>query len=347
VPDGLARHVLPRGNSRRRRGRVPAARRLTEAVMRTRRHTPALLAMLLCAATVAGCGASAHPATRTVAPAVRLSTTRSRAPTRPRTSARSAATSNLGGPCIQEPVAGGAELYHAAALAYCTAHFRNLNTQLELPSQTAAECHQGWPSAFPMRQAGASADVGTPSSPPASPTTAASSPGSSHACVLLPDGSSLCGPAGQQWCAQNAASLARSGLYAYLAASCAKLTASAPSPRGSGTAQQQIRTVVTTFLSALAGGDGAIACAQLTGATQQRVAAAFPKLGRAAGCAAGVGTDNSGMSSATQQRLVAAQVIDVRIDGDNATVQVAGGRRPEYLTLTRAGWRITFDAGSP
>jgi len=119
------------------------------------------------------------------------------------------------------------------------------------------------------------------------------------------------------------------------------------------TDEQQIGQVVRSYLSAQTQGDGQTACSLLTPGGQRQLEALVVK--RANGlitaqpsCADAVSLVHSFAGSKLLNALSTARVGQVKVNGDNATAQVADGAvfTPQTVSLAKVGtaWRI---AGVP
>ena len=122
-------------------------------------------------------------------------------------------------------------------------------------------------------------------------------------------------------------------------------TAPAPAPGASRSDEDAIRATMTTYLKAVADGDGKTACAQLT-ESGRRVAARAPG-SKANSCEELINGIAQLFKEEDRQRLrdVEAGEIKVRITGDSATADVPGGETTAKLVREGDRWLIDeYDA---
>lgn len=120
---------------------------------------------------------------------------------------------------------------------------------------------------------------------------------------------------------------------------------------GSSGDEQAVKDTVTTFMSALARGDGATACAKATAAAQQRLTAQAAQAG--SNCQAIISAIASRLPAPVKQGLETAQVKKVTVKGNTATVSdhdisSKSGNLGPFLgggttTLTKVGgsWKLS------
>jgi hypothetical protein len=87
---------------------------------------------------------------------------------------------------------------------------------------------------------------------------------------------------------------------------------------GSSGDEQQVKNTVTTFMSALARGDGAKACALATSAAQQHLVGQASQAG--GNCQAIIATISKRLPASVKQGLESAKVKKATVKGDTATV---------------------------
>jgi hypothetical protein len=96
----------------------------------------------------------------------------------------------------------------------------------------------------------------------------------------------------------------------------------------------RIQQTVKTYLSALADGDGAKACDQLTGdqtrAVVDHAITSLPEL-QASGCADALTKLSGSLGADEKQTLRDAKVTQVQVSGDSATAEVVGGSKTAEL----------------
>jgi hypothetical protein len=119
---------------------------------------------------------------------------------------------------------------------------------------------------------------------------------------------------------------------------------------GSGD-EQAVKDTVTTFMSALARGDGATACSKATAAAQQRLTAQAAQAG--SNCPAIIAAISKRLPAEVKQGLETAQVKKVTVKGNTATVTdhditSKSGNLGPFLgsgatTLTKVGgsWKLS------
>jgi hypothetical protein len=127
----------------------------------------------------------------------------------------------------------------------------------------------------------------------------------------------------------------------------AALSLSACGGGGGGDDSSEVSDTITTYLSAIASGDGDEACEQLTSSEAAKVfqeaTSALPEL-RATGCADAL-TKLSESIGGERKVLESAEVTDVKIDGDTATAGVVGGSATADLTKVDGTWLISGGIG--
>jgi hypothetical protein len=104
------------------------------------------------------------------------------------------------------------------------------------------------------------------------------------------------------------------------------------------------KNVVKTYFSALADADGARACSQLDSAEQRlildQVQTRAPKVG-AKTCADALTALGEQLPEAAKDKLRTAELSDVSIDGDAATVTIKGATSDAKLTKSGGRWLIS------
>lgn len=114
---------------------------------------------------------------------------------------------------------------------------------------------------------------------------------------------------------------------------------------GTTSAEDAIRATVERYLAAIAEGDYATACDQLTGKVLRDMTAyatghlALPA--DAGGTAALEKIMGAADRTAAAEVLHSAEVTDVRVDGDAATVTIAGATTAPKLRREHGTWRIS------
>jgi hypothetical protein len=113
--------------------------------------------------------------------------------------------------------------------------------------------------------------------------------------------------------------------------------------------EQKISDTVQTYLSALAEGDGAEACDQLTGEEAGRVfeeeATMLPEL-RVSSCADALSKLGDTLGGEGRQTLEGAETTNVKVDGDSATAELVGGTRTVHLRKDDGRWFISGGLGA-
>jgi hypothetical protein len=108
--------------------------------------------------------------------------------------------------------------------------------------------------------------------------------------------------------------------------------------------EQKVADTVQTYLSALAEGDGAEACNQLTGEEAGRVfeeeATMLPELG-ASSCADALSKLGETLGGEGKQTLERAETTNVKVDGDSATAELVGGTKTVHLRKVDGRWFIS------
>lgn len=104
----------------------------------------------------------------------------------------------------------------------------------------------------------------------------------------------------------------------------------------------QIGATVETYLTAVADGDGATACAQLTPGAQSEVVEKAPSGAKT--CADAIGSESRSISPSYRSVLLAAIVSNVQVNGGLATATVQGA--PATLSFTKVGGRWLINGGS-
>lgn len=108
--------------------------------------------------------------------------------------------------------------------------------------------------------------------------------------------------------------------------------------------QAKIRHTITSYFAALASGDGANACAQLTGNERRllfaNLATRIPELS-AATCADAVSKLAANLGADETARLKHVEVTNIAINGQTATATIAGATKQATLTKTNGQWLIS------
>ncbi len=100
-------------------------------------------------------------------------------------------------------------------------------------------------------------------------------------------------------------------------------------------------TAVTTYLTALANGDGATACGSLTPSLQdQELKLARSQGLKASSCPDLVSQLKAHITSSQRTLLLNAKVSRVSVQGSTATVTVKGATHPSMLTKSDGKWLI-------
>lgn len=124
----------------------------------------------------------------------------------------------------------------------------------------------------------------------------------------------------------------------------AGLAATCPVLAACGGATSTPTSAIKTYLSALADGNGATACAQLTGKVKRSVAPALAEDlpgQRLTTCEDAIKAISKQAGADDKRRLKSVKVADVKITGKTATARVLGGQQPEQgeIHLVRSGER--------
>lgn len=111
-----------------------------------------------------------------------------------------------------------------------------------------------------------------------------------------------------------------------------------------GTTEEEITKSVRTWTAALSEGDGRTACARMTAQARAEFAAyarVYVKRPPAPDCAAEVRRFTAKLTGIPRRQIHDADVDDVRVRGDTATVVMADGG-PNELVLRQVGgeWRV-------
>ena len=110
---------------------------------------------------------------------------------------------------------------------------------------------------------------------------------------------------------------------------------------GGKSARDRVKSIVTTYLTALADGDGATACAVLTDGQQQAVVGAAAAAGVSSGsCARVLGGIAATLDAGAKSKLREARVTSVSVHGSRAIVRVAGGSAAAELEKRSGRWLI-------
>ena len=107
-----------------------------------------------------------------------------------------------------------------------------------------------------------------------------------------------------------------------------------------GSASTAIEQTLTGYLNAVARGDGALACSQLTTQARESVARA----GKTQTCTAAI-SNAAATSSASDRAFELSRIRalrpTVRVDGDHATATVSGYARAARFQLVDGRWMLT------
>jgi len=105
----------------------------------------------------------------------------------------------------------------------------------------------------------------------------------------------------------------------------------------------EVSDTVTSYLSALADGDGQKACDQLSSSEAaqifQEATTVLPEL-RATGCADALSKLSESLGG-ERKALESVEVTNVKVNGDSATAEVVGGTTTVHLTKTDDTWLIS------
>ena len=113
---------------------------------------------------------------------------------------------------------------------------------------------------------------------------------------------------------------------------------------GSSSDKDEIAQTVQMYLAALANGDGAKACDQLTGqqarAVFEGMVLQLPEL-RATSCADALSKLSGSLGADEKAALGGAETTNVRVDGDSATAELVGGTKTVDLVNADGRWLIS------
>lgn len=117
---------------------------------------------------------------------------------------------------------------------------------------------------------------------------------------------------------------------------------------GGASNEEKVADTLTTYLDALANGDGQEACDQLTGAQNRRIlegAVSFlPELASTS-CADALTKLGEGIGADERELLNDAEIVNVEVDGDSATAQIDGGTGTAELEKPGDRWLISGGIG--
>jgi ketosteroid isomerase-like protein len=110
---------------------------------------------------------------------------------------------------------------------------------------------------------------------------------------------------------------------------------------GQGDDQSAVRSTVQRYLAAVARGDAAGACAQLTDRSRQELADVGAQLRLAVrSCEATLTRAFNSPSGPSMRRLGHLRIARVTVKGDHAVAAFSGGGRPILLVHDGGAWRI-------
>jgi hypothetical protein len=106
-----------------------------------------------------------------------------------------------------------------------------------------------------------------------------------------------------------------------------------------------VKKTERAYLSAIATGDGATACRQLTNDQVQAVIQAAASLG-ATTCPAAIEAFTHSLSAAAKHDLLTAQIVNVQINGNAGSAQIKGSSRTYGFTKQHGKWLISSGVSS-
>lgn len=113
---------------------------------------------------------------------------------------------------------------------------------------------------------------------------------------------------------------------------------------GGESEEDAVKKTLTTYLTALANGDGSEACDQTTGeqarAIFQDSLYRLPEL-RATSCADALSKLSGSLGADEKETIEDAEVTNVEIDGSSATAELVGGTEVVDLSKSGDGWLIS------
>jgi hypothetical protein len=115
---------------------------------------------------------------------------------------------------------------------------------------------------------------------------------------------------------------------------------------GASSDTSQISSTLTTYLSAVADGNGRTACDQLTGEEARTVLDVSASVG-ATSCVDAIDKSSQNLGSAEKQRLRGAKVMNVHVNGDRATADALGATQRAQLVKSGGRWLISGGITAP
>jgi hypothetical protein len=106
-----------------------------------------------------------------------------------------------------------------------------------------------------------------------------------------------------------------------------------------------VKKTERAYLTAIATGDGATACRQLTTDQVQAVIQAAASLG-ATSCPAAIAAFTHSLSAAAKHDLLSAQIVNVQINGNAGSAQIKGSSRIYGFTKQHSTWLISSGVSS-
>lgn len=108
---------------------------------------------------------------------------------------------------------------------------------------------------------------------------------------------------------------------------------------GSGSDSAAVTKTMKTYISAVADGDGATACGQLSRTASQQLVTAASSAGYKT-CGSAVHMISAKLPASTKKLLHDAQVVDVHVNGRGASAKFKGGSRAARLRKSGGRWYI-------